>query len=288
MLIQQIVSGLAVGCVYALVALGFILIYKTTEVLNFAQGEIMMVGAFMAYTFITILKLPFIIAILLTIIFMIFFGIFIERVFLRHLIGEPVFSLVMITVGLSVIIRTIAGMVWTHESVPFPQMFAEKPIHIAGTVISPVHLGVIITTIVLVLILGIFFKFTNMGIAMRACGLNQLATLYMGISIKRTFTITWALSATVATIAGILLAPIIFLNTNMGFVGLKAFPAAVLGGFGSIPGAIVGGIIIGVSENLAGIYLPSGFKDVFAHVLLIVVLLIKPTGIFGVPEHKRV
>jgi branched-chain amino acid transport system permease protein len=288
MLLQQVVSGLAVGCVYALVALGFILIYKTTEVLNFAQGEIMMVGAFMAFTFISTFKIPLLLAIPFTLAFMALFGIVIERIFLRPLIGEPVFALVMVTVGLSVIIRTVAGMVWTHESVGFPQYFSEEPVRFAGTVISPVHIGIIVTTLGLVIILGLFFKFTNVGIAMRACGLNQLATLYMGISIKRTFTITWALSAVVATIAGILLAPIIFLNTDMGFVGLKAFPAAILGGFGSIPGAVVGGIIIGVCESVAGIYLPSGFKDVFAHVVLIAVLLIKPTGIFGIPEHKRV
>lgn len=288
MLLQQIVSGLGVGCVYALVALGFVLIYKTTEVLNFAQGEVMMLGAFMAFTFISVLKLPFLLSLVFAIAFMALFGLVLERVFLRPLIGEPVFALAMMTVGLSVIIRSIAGMVWTHESLRFPTVFSDKPVDILGTVIAPVNLWIIIATVGLVIVLGLFFKFTNLGIAMRACGLNQLATLYMGISIKRTFTITWALSSAVAAVAGILLAPIIFLNTNMGFVGLKAFPAAVLGGFGSVPGAIVGGIIIGISENLAGIYLPRGFKDVFAHVVLIVVLLVKPTGIFGMPEHKRV
>lgn len=288
MLVQHIVSGLAVGCIYALVALGFVLIYKTTEVLNFAQGEFMMVGAFMAYTFMTIMHIPFLLSILFTFCFMAFFGVALERIFLRHMIGEPIFSLVMITIGLSVIIRTVAGMIWTHQFVSFPQIFSEEPIHFAGTAISPVHLGVIITTIFLVLIFGAFFKFTNAGIAMRACGLNQLATLYMGISIKKTFTVTWALSSTVAAVAGILLAPIVFLNTSMGIVGLKAIPAAILGGFGSIPGAIVGGVIIGISESLAGVYLPAGFKNVFAHVILIAVLLIKPSGIFGVTEHKRV
>ncbi len=122
---------------------------------------------------------------------------------------------------------------------------------------------------------------------MRACGLNQLATLYMGISVKRIFSLTWAVSAIVATIAGILLAPVMALQINMGFVGLKAFPAAVLGGFGSIPGAIIGGIIIGVSETFAGVYLPAGIKNIFAHAVLIFVLMIKPTGIFGTPEERR-
>ncbi|MCP4625555.1 MAG: branched-chain amino acid ABC transporter permease, partial [bacterium] len=162
------------------------------------------------------------------------------------------------------------------------------PIHFLGTAIAPIHIGIIIVTVVLVVILGLFFKYINLGIAMRACGLNQLATVYMGISIKRTYAITWALSAVVSAIAGILLSPIVFLSTDLGLVMFKALPAAMLGGFTSIPGAIVGGIVVGVAENLAGVYLPSGFKDAFAPALLIIVLLVRPTGILGRPEQKRV
>jgi branched-chain amino acid transport system permease protein len=288
MFLQQIISGFATGCIYALVALGFVLIYKTTDVLNFAQGEFVMLGAFMAFTLISVAKLPLILSIIGALVFMALFAIVMERIFLRPLIGEPPFALLMLTVGLATIVRTVSGMVWTHESQRFPEVFSESPVHFAGTSIAPLHIGIIIVTVIMVIILALFFKFTNLGVAMRACGLNQLATVYMGISIKRTFTITWALSAMISAVAGILLAPVVFLSTNMGLIMYKAFPAAMIGGFTSIPGAIAGGILIGITENLAGIYLPPGFKDAFAPALLIFILLFRPTGIFGEPEHKRV
>ena len=288
MLLQQIISGTATGCIYAIVAIAFVLTYKTTDVLNFAQGEFVVVGGFIAFTLITVFKLPLVLWVLGTLAFMAVFMIVMERIFLRPLISEPPLSLLMVTVGLGTIIRTVAGMVWTHESLKFPEYFSEEPIRFAGTAVSPLHIGIIITVAVVVAILGLYFKFTNSGIAMRACGLNQLATVYMGISIKRTFTVAWVLAAMVSGIAGILLAPVIFLSTNMGMIMFKAFPAAMIGGFTSIPGAVVGGVMIGVVENLAGIYLPAGFKDAFAPALLIVILLIKPAGFFGERETKRV
>ena len=288
MLLQQIISGTATGCIYAIVAIAFVLTYKTTDVLNFAQGEFVVVGAFIAFTLITVFNLPMVLWVLGTLAFMAVFMIVMERIFLRPLISEPPLSLLMITVGLGTIIRTVAGMVWTHESLKFPEYFSEEPIRFAGTAVSPLHIGIIIVVAVVVAILGLYFKFTNSGIAMRACGLNQLATVYMGISIKRTFTVAWVLAAMVSGIAGILLAPVIFLSTNMGMIMFKAFPAAMIGGFTSIPGAVVGGILIGVAENLAGIYLPAGFKDAFAPALMIVILLIKPAGLFGELETKRV
>ena len=288
MFIQYLSGGLAIGSIYALVALGFILIYKATEVLNFSQGEIMMLGAFIAYTFIALLHLNFWLSLLLTFIAMGIIGYVTERLLLRPLMGEPLFSLVMVTIGLAAVIRSACGMIWTHETMKFPEYFSHAPMNFQGVIISQVHFWIFIITLLLVLGLSLFFKFTGIGTAMRATGLNQLATILMGINIKRIFSLTWALSAILASVAGILMAPILFLSTNMSFIGFKAFPAAILGGFGSIPGAIIGGFVIGISENLAGAYLPPGFKDVFAYIILIIVLLIKPTGIFGVPELKRV
>jgi len=241
----------------------------------------------MAFTFITYLHLPFWLSFVFTMIFMALFGMTLERFFMRPLLGEPIFALVMVTLGMSIIIRSAVGMIWTHETLSFPTIFSEKPLDISGLVMSPVHMWIIMTSALLILTLGLFFKFTRVGIAMRASGLNQLASLYMGIDLERSFSLTWLMSAVVAGVAGILLAPIIFLDTHMGFIGLKAFPAAVVGGFGSIPGAIVGGLIIGVSECFAGVYLPPGFKEVFAHIILIAVLLVKPTGIFGEKETRK-
>jgi branched-chain amino acid transport system permease protein len=288
MLWQQIISGVAVGCIYALVALGFVLIYKATEVINFAQGEFMMIGAFVAYTLIALLKLPFLPALAFTLVFMFFFGIFLDRVMFRPLVGEEAFALVMVTLGLSFTLRSVAGMIWTYDTFDFPFIFSEKPLVLGSLVISTIHLTIIVSSVILMFLLYLFFKFTDIGIAMQATSQNQLAAYLMGIGVKKVFLLTWAISAVIAAMAGILIAPISFLHANMGFIGLKAFPAAVLGGFGSIPGAIVGGLIIGLSENLAGAYLTTGFKNVFAYIILIIVLMIRPEGIFGIQEKKRV
>jgi branched-chain amino acid transport system permease protein len=288
MLWQQIISGVAVGCIYALVALGFVLIYKATEVINFAQGEFMMIGAFVAYTLIALVKLPFLPALAFTLVFMFFFGIFLDRLMFRPLVGETAFALVMVTLGLSFTLRSVAGMIWTYDTFDFPFVFSEKPLVLGSLVISTIHLTIIVSSVILMFLLYLFFKFTDIGIAMQATSQNQLAAYLMGIGVKKVFLLTWAISAVIAAMAGILIAPISFLHANMGFIGLKAFPAAVLGGFGSIPGAIVGGLIIGLSENLAGAYLTTGFKNVFAYIILIIVLMIRPEGIFGIQEKKRV
>ena len=288
MLWQQIISGMAVGCIYALVALGFVLIYKATEVINFAQGEFMMIGAFAAYTLIVFFKVPFLPAFVFTLIFMFLFGILLDRVIFRPLVGEGAFALVMVTIGLAFTLRSLAGMIWTYDTFDFPFVFSEKPLDLGGLVISKVHLTIIVSSVILMSLLYLFFKFTDIGIAMQATSQNQLAAYLMGIGVKKVFLLTWAISAVIAAIAGILIAPISFLHANMGFIGLKAFPAAVLGGFGSIPGAIVGGLIIGLSENLAGGYLTPGFKNIFAYIILILVLMIRPEGIFGIKEKKRV
>ena len=287
---QYVLSGVAIGCIYGLVALGFVLIYKATEVVNFAQGEFMMLGAFMAYTFISLLDLPYWPAFLFTVLFMGLFGTFLDRVLFRPLVGEPAFAIVMVTIGFGTLARSVASMVpgWGTDTYGFKTPFAEKFLRSGGLVISWEHLSIIILTVALILLFYGFFKFTRIGIAMQATSENQLAAVYMGISVKKVFSLTWAISAAVGAFAGILLAPITFVHMNMGFIGLKAFPAAVLGGFGSIPGAIVGGLIIGVTESLAGVYLPIGWKDIAAFIILILVLMVRPEGIFGIQEKKKV
>ncbi|MCD6569846.1 MAG: branched-chain amino acid ABC transporter permease [Deltaproteobacteria bacterium] len=285
---QQVVSGLAMGSIYAIVAIGFILIYKATEVINFAQGDLMMVGAFIAFTCINYLQIPFLVALVITLAFMAFFGMVLERLVLRPLVGEPAFAMVMVTIGLGILIRSVAGMIWGYDTYQFQAGITDHPVRIASLALSSVHLWIIGITLILIAALYLFFSRTKMGISMEATSQNQLAAFLMGIGVKGVFSRIWAISAVVAAVGGILLTPIQFLNYNMGFIGLRAFPAAVLGGFGSIPGAIVGGIIIGVSETLAGVYLPAGFKDIFAWIILIAVLMIRPEGIFGIQDKKRV
>jgi branched-chain amino acid transport system permease protein len=177
---------------------------------------------------------------------------------------------------------------WGTDTYGFRTPFTEKFLRPGGLVISWEHLAIIILTTTLILGLYCFFRFTRLGVAMRATSQNQLAAAYMGISVRRVFSLTWIISAAVAAFAGILLSPITFVHMNMGFIGLKAFPAAVLGGFGSIPGAIIGGLIIGITENLAGVYLPIGWKDIAAYLILILVLMIRPEGLFGIQEKKKV
>ncbi len=288
MFVQQVINGLAMGCIYALVALGFVLIYKATEIINFAQGDLMMIGAFLAFTCVNFLHLPFLLALLITLILMGFLGRTIERFVLRPLVGEPAFALVMATIAIGILLRSLGGMIWGYDTYKFSAGITDVPVRIGSWAVSSVNLWIMVITLILIIGLYLFFNRTRAGISMEAASQNQLAAYLMGIGVKKVFSNIWGISAIVAAVAGIFLTPIQFLNYNMGFIGLKAFPAAVLGGFGSIPGAILGGIIIGVSESLAGVYLPAGFKEVFAWVVLILVLMIRPEGLFGIQQKKRV
>jgi len=290
--VQQLVNGIAVGCIYGLIALGFVLIYKATEVVNFAQGELMMLGGFFAFTFMTLMGLNYWIGFLLAVICMALMGSAIERVVVRPILGYPQFSIVMATIGLGFFARSIAGMIWSTDDLkietPFSESVTENVVRIGGLVIADDKVSIIVATVLLCVVLYFFFSRTRMGVAMQATSQNMLAAYYMGIPVKRVFSLIWAISAAVACFAGILLAPSTLIHTNVGFLGLKAFPAAVLGGFGSIPGALVGGIIIGVIEALAGFYLPQGFKDVAAYIVLLLVLWFKPEGLFGLKMRKKV
>jgi len=289
-ILQTVMSGISVGCIYGLVALGFVLIYKATEVINFAQGDIMMLGAFLAYTMVTQLHLPYWLVLIITTVVLSLFGMILERVVLRPLIGQPVFSIVMVTIGLGYFFRSVVSMVpgWGTDTYGFKTPFTDKVVKTENLIISWEHLAIITLTIALILVLFLFFRFTKVGIAMRATAQNQLAAVYMGISLNRVFSLTWIISAALGGFAGILLSPITFVHMGMGLIGLKAMPAAVLGGFYSFPGAIVGGLIVGITESLAGVYLPIGWKDVAAWIILIAVLIVRPQGIFGTQEKKKV
>ncbi|MFH1350766.1 MAG: branched-chain amino acid ABC transporter permease [Pseudomonadota bacterium] len=288
MFFQGFLSGFTLGCIYALVALGFVLIYKTTEVVNFAQGEFMTLGAFIALSLITSLKLHFIIALPITFLAAMASGLLLERVMFRKLIGEEPFALIMVTIGLSIGLRSVIGMVWTYDTLSFPSMLSRNPVKVMNIVTTPLQLGIIATTLMVVLLLYLFFKYTRTGVAMQATAQNQLGAYLMGVNVERMFSLVWGISCVLGAVAGILLAPIIFLNHDMGFIGIKAFPAAVLGGLSSIPGAIIGGLIIGVAESMAGLYLPHGFKEIFPYLILFLVLIIRPEGIFGIQERKKV
>ncbi len=289
MLMQQIVSGLALGSVYALVALGFVIIYKATDVLNFAQGDMMMMAAFINYALLVSGKFPIPVIILITLIFGAILGYLIERVIVRPMLGRPLFATVLVTLGVGICLRAVAGTIWGHQYKAVPEILSITPIKLfGGLVVSPLHLTIFLSTIGIVLLLTYFFQYTHLGTSMRAVSMHQLASFLMGIRVRRIFSLNWMVSGFIGAVGGMLIAPLTFLSSDLGWIGLNAFPAAVLGGFGSIPGAIVGGLVLGVCENIAGGYLPDGIKNVFPWMVLILVLMIRPEGFFGAYEEKKV
>jgi branched-chain amino acid transport system permease protein len=288
--VQLIISGSAQGCIYGLIALGFVLIYKATETVTFAQGDLMMLGAFAGLVLMTMLGFPFWIAVPSAIAAMAFFGVFAERIVIRPVLGQPAFSIVMLTIGISYIARGLITMVPVigTETHTLPVPYKDQTLRVGELVLAHEQLVVIGATAVLCLGLYALFRYSKIGIAMQASSQNQIAAYYMGIPVQRINGMVWGLAAAVAAIAGLLLAPITFVHANMGFIGLKAFPAAVVGGFGSLPGAIVGGLIIGIVESLSGFYLPEGFKDIAPYIVVLLMLMIKPNGLFGEKLRKKV
>ena len=291
MFLQQVVGGLATGSIYALVALGFILIFKATDVVNFAQGELMMVSTFFSKTMIDRLHPAdvwmWLAVVLLTIGFAALFGVILERLIIRPLMHAPVFSVVIATIGLSTLLIGLSGgVVWDWDTYPGKSPFSNKPVSLGGIVVTPLDMGIVGITLGLILLLTLFFKFTKLGIAMRATQQNQQTATLMGINVKGIFAGTWALSAVISGVAGLLAAPIIFIDTNMGYVVLKGFAGAVLGGWGSIPGAIIGGMALGVMENLATVYVWPQIKHMAAFLVILLVLLCKPDGLLGFTVKK--
>ena len=288
--LQLVISGIAQGCIYGLIALGFVLIYKATETVSFAQGELMMLGAFCGLAAMSMLGFPFWLAVLSAIAAMAVFGVVLERLVIRPSLGQPAFSIVMLTIGIGYVARGLVTMIpgigtETHAlEVPYRNVTW----NLGSLVLSAEQMVVIAVTAVLCAALFAMFRYSKLGIAMQASSQNQLAAYYMGIPVKRLNGLVWGLAAAVAAVAGLLLAPITFVYANMGFIGLKAFPAAVVGGFGSLPGAIVGGLIIGIVESLSGFYLPEGFKDIAAYIVVLIMLMVRPNGLFGEKLRKKV
>ncbi|MEJ8835158.1 branched-chain amino acid ABC transporter permease [Ramlibacter sp. AN1133] len=288
--LQLAIGGIAQGCIYGLIALGFVLIYKATETVSFAQGELMMLGAFLGLAAMGSLGLPFWAAVPSAIAVMALFGLLLELVVIRPILGQPAFSIVMLTIGIGYVARGLVTMLpgIGTETHTMPVPYKDQIWKLGGLVLNVEQMVVIAATAVLCALLYAVFRYSKVGIAMQAASQNQLAAYYMGIPVKRLNTLAWALAAGVAAVAGLLLAPITFVHANMGFIGLKAFPAAVVGGFGSLPGAIAGGLVIGVVESLSGFYLPEGFKDTAPYIVVLVVLVVLPNGLFGEKLRKKV
>jgi branched-chain amino acid transport system permease protein len=286
--------GLVLGSIYALVALGFALIYKSTSILNLAQGEFLMVGAYICLSLILQFQIHFIWAFFITLLFSVFLGLAVERLVLRPLIGEPIISVIMVTIALSSILKGMVIMFWGNDIRPFPKdipFLAGKPFPVFGVPMAPIYIWSFGLAIFFLLLFAIFFKLSRTGIAMRATASNQQVSQSMGISVKKVFAISWCVAAVVSSVGGIILGYISGVGITLSFFGLKVFPAVILGGLDSILGAIIGGVTIGLLENYSGGYLDHiipAVKEVFPFVVLVIILFIKPYGLFGKEEIERV
>jgi branched-chain amino acid transport system permease protein len=290
--LQMLVTGIFIGSIYALVALGFVLIYKSSDAINFAQGEFLLIGTYVCLTLVASYNVPFFAALILTLIFSMLLGFAVERLVLRPFIGEPVISMIMATIGLSSVLAGFVHIFWGHETRVYPQIFPEAPISLGAIKIDQVYLWSMVIVIALLIIFTLFFKYSRLGIAMRATADDQQAAQSMGISVKTIFAVSWAIAAIVSAVGGVLLGNINGVNSSLSLIGLKVLPVAILGGLDSIPGAIIGGVIIGVIESMTGGYLDplvgGGLKEVMPFVVLVFILMIKPYGLFGKKEIERV
>ncbi len=288
--LQLLVGGLSVGFLYGLSAMGFVMIFKSSSILNFAHGELLAIGAYFFLALATWAKLPIPFAFLLALGGCFVLGLLVERIFLRPLIGEPLIFVIMLTVGLAAMFKGLILLIWGGNLYTYPE-FLPKILEIRWGLIRipPVYGAALIIGALFLLLFGLFFKFSSQGIYMRSVADNQRAALSLGVNVKRVFALSWAIAALVAGMSGIVLGIINGVNVhNLSAIGLKVFPVVILGGLDSIGGAIIGGIIIGLLETFTGGYISPSLRDVVPYIVLVLILLIKPYGLFGLKEIERV
>ncbi|MEQ9642921.1 MAG: branched-chain amino acid ABC transporter permease [Alphaproteobacteria bacterium] len=293
LLAQLMINGLIVGTLYGVVAMCFVLIYKSTQVVNFAQGEFLLVGAWICWWVVTDLGLPFYIGFPVSLVFMFVFGVLLQVVVLRPLIGEPIISIIMVTVGLGLFFQAMMNWIFGVFAQPFPPVFETRVVNIGGLNVESAYLMSLAISVVIMGGFAWFFKFTSMGLAMRATAFDQQVAQSLGVSIKQVFALSWAISALVSCVAGVVMGIVNGVSSSIAFIGIKVFPAVIVGGLDSIVGAVVGGIIIGLLENGAEFvdsqWLHFGNMFTIApFYVLIIILMIKPYGLFGTKDIERV
>lgn len=286
--IQLTLTGLTNGAILALAALGFVIIYKASDVINFAQGEFLLVGAYMLYAMLVQFGLPWPLGLLGTILVAVALGVLVERLVLRPLIGEPIISVIMATIGLSSLLRAIVSMIWGNQPKRFPPFIPSHPVQIFGATVGADRLWAIVVAAALLLLFNFFFTRSKEGIAMRAVADDQQAAMSMGISVSKVFAWAWSIAAVSAAIGGALVANIVGVGPELAGFGLRVFPVVILGGLDSIPGAILGGLIIGLLEAYVGGYIGMGLNQVISFIVLLLILLVRPYGFFGKEIIERV
>lgn len=291
--IQLIINGLIIGCLYGVVGMCFVLIYKASQVVNFAQGEFLLIGAWACWWLLTYWQIPFLWGFLISLAFMMLFGLALQVIVLRPLIGEPVISVIMVTIGLSIFFQALMKWMFGTFAQPFPPIFSVQKVDVFGLQVQTAYL--MSTGVSLAIMAGFawFFKYSRMGLAMRATAFNQQVAQSLGISVRQVFALSWGISAAVSAVAGVVVGIVNGVSSALSFFGIKVFPAVILGGLDSVLGAVVGGLIIGVLENVAH-YFDSQFLkwgnlyEIVPFYVLIVILMIKPYGLFGTRDIERV
>jgi branched-chain amino acid transport system permease protein len=293
LLAQLLINGVIVGMLYGVVAMCFVLIYKSTQVVNFAQGEFVVLGAWVCWTLVVHMQLPFVLAFIFSLVFMTLFGIIVQIVLLRPLVGEPVISVIMATIGLSIFMQALMNWIFGNNAERFPQVFGESTMSIGGLNVETAYLLSLVLSLVVMAGFFWFFRYSRWGLAMRATAYNQQVAQSLGVSVGSVFAMAWAISAVVSAIAGVVMGLVSAVSNSLAVIGIKVFPAVIVGGLDSIVGAIVGGLIVGVLENVAefvdGQYLQLGnMYTVAPFYALIIILMIRPYGLFGTPDIERV
>ncbi len=292
-LIQLLVNGFIIGLLYGVVAMSFVLIYKSSQVVNFAQGEFLLVGAWACWWLLANFSMPFYMAFLLTLLFMLLFGILVQIIILKPLIGEPIISIIMVTIGLSIFFQAIMNWMFGVFTEPFPQIFSSESLNIFGLNVQTAYLMSGLISIFIMISFALFFKKSKLGLAMRATAFDQQAAQSLGVSIKQVFAAAWAISAMVSAVAGVVFGIVNGISSGIAFMGIKVFPAVILGGLDSVLGAILGGLVIGLLEHFAH-YVDVQFLNIGNLIriapfyALIIILMIKPYGFFGTKDIERV
>ncbi|HRW59354.1 MAG TPA: branched-chain amino acid ABC transporter permease [Defluviicoccus sp.] len=292
-LMQLVVNGLILGTLYGVVAMCFTLIYKASQIVNFAQGEFLLIGAWVCWWILTSFPVPFYAGFLLTLAFMMVFGILLQVLVLRPMIGEPVIAVIMVTIGLSIFFQAMMKWLFGVFVQPFPPIFESSAVSVMGLNVQPIYLLSVVISICIMVAFALFFKYSRLGLAMRATAFDQQVAQSLGISVKQMFALSWAISAMVSALAGVVVGIVNGVSAALSFFGIKVFPAVILGGLDSIIGAVVGGLIIGLLENLAeyvdGQWLHLGnLYQVVPFYVVVVILMVRPYGLFGTAKIERV
>ncbi len=293
LLTQLIVNGVIVGTLYGVVAMCFVLIYKSTKIVNFAQGEFLLIGAWTCWAMLVKFELPFYVSFPLTLAFMVIFGILLQVVVLRPMIGEPIISVIMVTIGLSMFFQALVAWIFGGYTKAFPKVFETESVNIFGLQIETAYIMSMVISIIIMIGFYYFFKYSRLGLAMRATAFNQQIAQSLGISVKHVFAASWAISAVVSALAGVVIGMVNGVSSALSFIGIKVFPVVILGGLDSIVGSIVGGLIIGVLENVAEFFdsqwLHIGnMYNIAPFYALVIILMIKPYGLFGTKDIERI